>query len=137
MKSILLAAGLGTRLRPLTNNMPKCLINIDGEPLLSLWLSKLKELHVEDFFINTHYLSHEVEKYISKTDFKDNVTLSYEKELLGTAGTLIKNKEFFGGEDGFLIHADNFCSDDLKRMLEVHKNRPENCVMTMLIFETD
>lgn len=137
INALILAAGLGTRLRPLTNSLPKCLIDINGEPLLGIWLSKLKALNINKVLINTHYQSKMVENYISNKYFGNNVTLYHEDVLLGTAGTLLKNINFFCNHDCFLIHADNFCDDDLKQMLYVHNHRPKHCMMTMLVFETD
>ena len=64
MKAILLAAGFGTRLRPLTNNIPKCLVPIKGKALLEIWLDKLSDVGVKDFLINTHYLPEKVESFI-------------------------------------------------------------------------
>lgn len=137
MKALLLSAGLGTRLRPLTNNTPKCLIKINGRPLLDYWIEKLFKLELSQIIINTHYLSEQVETFVNDSKYKKFINLSYEKKLLGTAGTLVKHYKFFDGEDGFLIHADNFCIDDLNEMITTHQHRPPNCVMTMLIFETD
>ena len=72
MKAILLAAGFGTRLRPLTNNIPKCLVPIKGKPLLEIWLDKLSDVGVKDFLINTHYLYDKVESFIKKSKYKNN-----------------------------------------------------------------
>ena len=61
MRALLLAAGLGTRLRPLTDTMPKCLVPIKGRPLLSIWLERLTQAGIGPFLINTHYLANQVE----------------------------------------------------------------------------
>ena len=61
MKALLLAAGLGTRLRPITDKIPKCLVEIQGTPLLQLWIEKLQDLKVSEIIINTHYLRNKVE----------------------------------------------------------------------------
>jgi mannose-1-phosphate guanylyltransferase len=107
MRAILLAAGLGTRLRPLTGQIPMCLVPIKGKPLLERWLESLTKAGVGPFLINTHYLAAQVEEFIESSSYKDQVTLVHEHMLRGTAGTLIANLDFFQGEDGFLIHADN------------------------------
>ncbi len=137
MKAMLLAAGLGLRLRPITNKIPKCLVPIKGVPLLGIWLKNMKEAGIGPFFINTHYLHEQVEDFINTLDFNHEITISKEKELLGTAGTLIKNISFFGKEDGLLIHADNYCLADLKEFIETHENRPSHCLITMMTFKTD
>jgi mannose-1-phosphate guanylyltransferase len=137
VRAILLAAGLGTRLRPITNTIPKCLVSIHGKPLLQIWLERLTEVGVGSFIINTHYLSEQVKNFIEVSKFSDQVELVSEPELLGTAGTLIKNVDFFQGEDGMVIHADNYCLADLNAFIETHENRPDICVMTMMTFHTD
>ena len=137
MRAILLAAGFGTRLRPLTNTIPKCLVPINGKPLLQIWLETLTAAGVTDFLINTHYLSKQVELFINKSPFKNKCTIVYEEELLGTAGTLLKNTNFINQDDCMLIHADNYCLANFKDFMNFHKQRPLNCLMTMLTFRTD
>lgn len=136
MKAILLAAGLGTRLRPLTDEIPKCLVPIKGKPLLGIWLERLTLASIGPFLINTHYLASKVELFIKKSEFCNNVKIIKEEKLLGTAGTLIANLEFFQGQDGLLIHADNYCTADIEKFILVHQSRPLKCLMTMMIFKT-
>ena len=137
MRAILLAAGMGTRLKPLTNSIPKCLVKIKGEYLLEIWLEKLMNLGIDKILINTHHLSDQVNNYLTKSKYKNKVEQSFEPKLLGTAGTLIANLEFTLYEDVILIHADNYCLSDLKEFICAHHNRPKNCVMTMLTFRTN
>lgn len=137
MKAILLAAGYGTRLRPLTYTIPKCLVPIKNVPLLQIWLDRLSEAGVDSFLINTHYLSEKVADFAENSEYRDKIILAHESELLGTAGTLIKNLNFFGEEDGMLIHADNYCLADLGTFIFAHKNRPKRCLMTIMTFRTD
>ena len=138
IKTLLLAAGFGTRLRPLTLKTPKCLIKINGVPLLGYWLKKLDNLGCNEVLINTHYLNNQVEEYLSKSKF-DNMKVStfYEESLLGTAGTLLENLNFFQDSLGLLIHADNFTDDKLDDFISVHRSKPEDCLLTMLTFKTD
>lgn len=135
MKAILLAAGFGTRLRPLTNSIPKCLVPIKNKPLLQRWLEQLNEAGIGPFLVNTHYLPEQVEAFIEYSHFRDQVTLVHESELLGTAGTLMANLDFFQGEDGMLIHADNYCQADFKAFVQSHLERPKECLMTMMTFQ--
>jgi mannose-1-phosphate guanylyltransferase len=137
MRAILLAAGFGTRLRPLTNKIPKCLVPINGKALLEIWLDRLTHAEIGPFLINTHYLPEQVEDFIESSVYQKQVVLVNETELLGTAGTLVANQSFFQGEDGLLIHADNYCLADFKAFLQAHKSRPSDCVMTMMTFGTD
>jgi len=136
MKAILLAAGLGTRLKPLTNTIPKCLVPINGKPLLAYWLEKLDKLGVSDILINVHYFAEQVEEFVSKSEYRNKITIVREKKLLGTGGSLISNKEFWHCSPTMVIHADNYCEDNLTRFLEAHNKRPKKCDATLLLFES-
>lgn len=136
-RAILLAAGLGTRLRPLTYSIPKCLVPINGQPLLDIWLETLTRASIGPFLINTHYLARQVEAYVRASPYRQQVTLVHESKLLGTAGTLIANLGFFEDEDGMLIHADNYCMADFRAFVQAHHQRPPDCLMTMMTFRTD
>ncbi|MDB4078031.1 nucleotidyltransferase family protein [Amylibacter sp.] len=137
MRALLLAAGLGTRLRPLTNITPKCLVTIKDQVLLGIWLDRLIQAGIESFLINTHHLSDQVESYIESNLYRDKVTLVHEEKLLGTAGTLIENLNFFEGKDGLLIHADNYCLDNFHDFIQAHNQRPPHCLMTMMTFRSE
>lgn len=137
MKVILLAAGFGTRLRPITNVIPKCLVPIKGKPLLQIWLENLTNAGLNSFLINTHYLHSEVEKFVFNSEFNSFCSLVYEEELLGTAGTIINNLDFADNEDLLVIHADNYCLQDMKTFIYAHNSRPNGCLMTMMTFRTD
>jgi mannose-1-phosphate guanylyltransferase len=137
MRALLLAAGLGTRLRPLTNTIPKCLVPIKGQPLLGIWLERLTQAGIGPFLVNTHYLAEQVDAFIETSPYQKQVRLINELELHGTAGTLIANLDFFQGEDGMLIHADNYCLADFTAFQQAHANRPAECLITMMTFRTD
>lgn len=137
MRVILLAAGFGTRLRSLTKTVPKCLVSIRGNPLLWIWLERLTRAGMGPFLVNTHYLAEQVVAFLEASPYRDQVTLVHERKLLGTAGTLIANLDFFGGEDGMLIHADNYCLADFRAFVQAHWRRPTQCIMTMMIFRAE
>jgi mannose-1-phosphate guanylyltransferase len=137
VKALLLAAGFGTRLRPLTIDVPKCLVPINGRPLLDYWLEMIFNAGIESVLINLHYLSEKVRRYIDQTPYRRRITTVYEDELLGTAGTLLKNKSFFGREEILLIHADNYSIFNLQDFIKAHQSRPKNCEMTLMTFKTD
>jgi len=137
MKALLLSAGLGTRLRPVTNTIPKCLVPINAKPLLQYWLENLTKVGINEFLINTSYLHKQVEEFVSKSEFKDKITLIYEDELLNTGGTVLANKEFFNNEPFMLIHADNLSFCDFNSFIQAHKNRPKQCDITMMLFQSD
>lgn len=136
-KTLLLAAGLGTRLRPITDTLQKCLVPINGKPLIEYWLENLSAVGVEDFLINTHYFADQMEEYIANSLYADKVTLVHEEELLGTGGTVLANRDFFGNEPFMVVHADNLCFCDFNEFLKAHANRPNMCEITMMLFETD
>jgi len=136
VKVLLLAAGLGTRLKPLTDTVPKCLVPVHGQPLLHIWLQRLSAAGAGPFLVNTHYLAPSVAAFVQSSPYRAAVSLVNEPELLGTAGTLIENLSFFGGGDGMLLHADNYCLADLSAFQEAHRSRPAHCWMTMMTFRT-
>ncbi len=137
MKALLLSAGFGTRLKPITNFVPKCLVKINGRPLIEYWLHSLFSSGIKEILINTHYLSSKVENYINKNRFKSKIHIVREKNLLGTLGTLIKNKHFFKGDDFLVAHADNLCVCNFKDFLLSHALRPSGTLMTMMTFCTN
>ena len=137
MRALLLAAGLGTRLRPITDHTPKCLVSIGNKPLLQIWLERLSEAGIGPFLINTHYLADQVVAFVEQSPLRKRIKLVHENNLLGTAGTLIDNLDFFKGEDGLLIHADNYCLADFTEFERAHMDRPLGCLMTMMTFRTE
>lgn len=137
MKALLLAAGLGTRLRPVTNTIPKCLVPINGKVLLEYWLEKLIDIGIKEILINTSYLSEQVEIFINNSIYKKYVTVVHEEKLLNTGGTVLSNKNFFGNEPFLLIHADNLSFFSFQDFITSYVNRPLYCDITMMLFNTD
>ena len=136
MKAMLLAAGLGTRLRPLTNNWPKCLMPIKGRPLLEYWLSNFKKQNIDEVLINMHHHSEIVKEFIQQPQFTGWVKSVYEEQLMGTAGTLRKNANFFYNNSIIIAHADNWCCCDFKDFIAFHNfSRPEGTLITMMTFD--
>src|SRR5579871_5390368 len=137
LKALLLAAGLGTRLRPLTDVLPKCLMPVDGRPLLGLWLERLCNAGVTDIVINLHHHATLVRDYVEHSPFAPNVTLAEEPELLGTAGTLVRNAGHFDGAPVLFAHADNLSLFSPELFAAAHASRQVGEVMTMMTFVTD
>jgi mannose-1-phosphate guanylyltransferase len=137
MKCLLLAAGLGSRLKPLTEHTPKCLMPIHGEPLLGIWLRDVCALGLKSILINTHYLAEQVQTFVANGHYGDLIRLAHEPELLDTAGTLLHHIHELAGDDLLFVHADNYCLADLSALVVAHQNRPRNCLLTMLTFITD
>jgi mannose-1-phosphate guanylyltransferase len=137
VRALLLAAGLGTRLRPLTDTVPKCLVPIKGRPLLDYWLEMLTEAGVGPLLLNLHHLPEQVQNFVETCRFSDNVLMLYEEKLLGTGGTILANRDFFIDGPFMVIHADNFSRFDIRAFIECHHARPPKCEITMLTFTTD
>lgn len=137
MKALLLAAGLGTRLRPITDTVPKCLVPILGKPLLEYWLELLLQGGVSDVLINTHYLPDQVWAFREASPWRDRITLVHEQKLLGTGGTLLANRSFFGPDPVLVAHADNLTMFSVENFRHAHDRRPSPAVMTMMTFDTD
>ena len=135
MKALLLAAGRGERLKPITDSIPKCLVPIQGKPLLEYWLDLLSGTLIDEFYINTFYFSEAVEKFVQESNYGDRITLVPEEKLLGTGGTLKRNAHLFERDDFFLAHADNLCLTNFKNFFAAHEQRPENMAMTMMTFD--
>lgn len=136
MKAFLLAAGLGTRLRPITNEIPKCLVNIHGKPLLGWWIKLFEQHGINDVLINLHHLPEKVIEYIKAQKTKIKFHFFYEEKLLGSGGTLRENKNFVTGEECFYIcYADNLTNYNLKNFLSFHKQKASQ--FSMALFHTD
>ena len=135
LRALMLAAGLGTRLRPLTLHTPKCLVPVGGQPLLAHWFQQLELIGTDAALVNTHYLADQVENFLAGWHQGSmKLQRSHEPSLLGTAGSLLANRAFFRGCTGLLIHADNFSQADLGQLLAAHRRRPAGCLLTMLTF---
>ena len=135
MKAYLLAAGLGTRLTPLTESTPKCLLPVGGEPLLGRWLRACARYGVEEALINTHHLAEKVWDYVREAGqrYGVSVRLLHEEILLGSAGTVRAARDFAAGEESFfIIYADNASEVDLGRMAAWHARH--EAVMTVGLF---
>ena len=138
IRALLLAAGLGTRLRPITLHTPKCLVKVAGEPLLGRWLQQLESAGCDAVLVNTHYLAEQVVHFLENWhSLGMQIVTTYEPELLGTAGSLLANYSFFQDATGLLIHADNAMEGDLHELLTAHNERFNQCLLTMLTFHTD
>lgn len=124
---MILAAGLGTRLRPLTENRPKALVEVGGRTLLEITLARMRNFGITDVIVNTHHFADLVREYLERNNnFGMNVAISHEEILLDTGGGLKKAAYFFleqsaNSEEPFLLHnVDVISTIDLGRMLQFH-----------------
>lgn len=138
VKALLLAAGMGARLGALTSFWPKCLMPIHGRPLLEYWMNILFNLNLSGIAINVHHHADLVESFLSRRSLKSKVNIFRENFLLGTAGTLRANINFFKSSITLLIHADNWVICNFEEFIAAHlKNRKSGILITMMTFETD
>jgi mannose-1-phosphate guanylyltransferase len=127
MKAMILAAGLGTRLRPLTNDRPKALVEVAGRTLLEITLTRLSTFGVRDAIVNVHHFADPVVSYLkAHNNFGMHIEISREEELLDTGGGLKKAGWFLrdaeGRDEPFLLHnVDVISTIDLSRMVNVHR----------------
>src|SRR5580700_7129334 len=128
MKAMILAAGLGTRLRPLTDDRPKALVEINGRTMLEITLSRLRSFGVREVIINVHYFADMIVDYLRANDnFGMRMEISREEILLDTGGGLKKAAHFFLEASGdfekpFILHnVDVLSTVDLLRMAHFHE----------------
>jgi mannose-1-phosphate guanylyltransferase len=136
-RALLLAGGLGTRLRPLTETVPKCLIPVGGRPMLDYWIDALEQAGIAQALVNTHHLPGPVRVYMADVNATRNVTLTeaFEPELLGSAGTVTANRDWAdGAEQIVVIYADNLSDMDLGALVAFHNAHSDP--MTMALFRT-
>lgn len=142
MKAMILAAGLGTRLRPLTNDRPKALVEVGGRTLLEITLARLRTFGISEVIVNVHHFADMVVDYLkANNNFGMRIEVSREDELLDTGGGLKKAAWFFldsaGRDEPFILHnVDVFSTIDLGRMVEFHKQRQALAALAMQERET-
>jgi NDP-sugar pyrophosphorylase family protein len=141
MKAMILAAGLGTRLRPLTNDRPKALVEVAGRSLLEITLLRLRSFGILDVIVNVHHFADMVVGYLRKNhNFGMRIEISREETLLDTGGGLKKAAWFFlqgDGSEPFLLHnVDVISTIDLSRMVQFHKDSKALATMAVQNRET-
>jgi mannose-1-phosphate guanylyltransferase len=137
MRALLLAAGLGVRLRPLTDSVPKAMVDIAGRPLLDRWLAMLLEGGIERVLVNTHHLAPVIRSFVRSSAWSGSVDVVEETTLLGTGGTLLANRAWFGPGPLLVTHGDNASDLDVQAFIEAHAGRPRHVLATMALFRTD
>ncbi|MBV9560889.1 MAG: nucleotidyltransferase family protein [Bradyrhizobium sp.] len=137
MGALLLAAGFGSRLLPITATTAKCLVPIDGKPLLNYWLEHMFAADIERILINTHWLAEQVVAHVRASRFASRIDLTHEDELLGTGSTVLDNRDWFRGSPFLVAHADNLSDFDVRGLVAAHETRPRGHPITMLGFRTD
>jgi MurNAc alpha-1-phosphate uridylyltransferase len=120
MKAMILAAGFGTRLKPLTDNLPKALVEFKSQPMLVHQIKRLKEAGISEIIINVHHHPDKIREYIGKNDFGIGIKLSMESgEILGTGGGILNAEEYFSDDDYFaVINVDIDTNFDVKELID-------------------
>ena len=123
MKAIILCAGKGERLRPLTNEIPKPMIPINNMPVLEYLIALCRKHSIRDIAINTSYLPEKIKQYFGDgRKFGVKLRYSYEPELLGTSGALNNFRAFFDSSF-FVLYGDNLTDLNLTEMMDYHKKK--------------
>jgi mannose-1-phosphate guanylyltransferase len=136
VKAFLLAAGMGSRLRPITDTVPKCMVPIDGTPMLDIWLDSLDRAGVDEVLVNLHHLPDVVRLHVATRARPPTVRTFLEPELLGSAGTLAANRNWVGAEEMFLAcYADNLTDFDLRSLIQAHRER--GALATLTVFRSE
>jgi len=136
MKAFLLAAGLGSRLAPITDTTPKCMLAFDGRPLLDIWLDGLARAGVAEVLVNLHHLPGVVRDHLEAAPTPVPVVTFYEPTLLGSAGTLVANRGWVAGDDMFLAcNADNLTDFDLTLLVDDHRRHAD--IATLTVFHSE
>jgi mannose-1-phosphate guanylyltransferase len=134
MKAFLLAGGLGTRLRPLTDSTPKCLLPVQGIPMLQIWFALFRHYGIDEVLINVHAHGDAVLKFIEENNDGLKVRLSGETALLGSAGTIHANRDWVTKERSFWIfYADVLTTANLNQMQAFHDSRRQ--IATIGVYE--
>ncbi|MCX6985177.1 MAG: sugar phosphate nucleotidyltransferase [Lentisphaerae bacterium] len=121
VNAIILAAGIGTRLRPVTDFIPKPLMPVGGVPLLESIIVKMKQAGIAKIAVNTHHLADRIESFIRNSPYSGFVELFQEKEILGTGGPLVNARALLSESEYFVLYNGDILSDlDMGKVVESH-----------------
>lgn len=138
MKALIFAAGLGTRLRPLTDKMPKALVEVGGIPMLERVIDKLIRFGITEMAVNVHHFPDQIIDYIASRHFPADIIISDEREcLLDTGGGLLHAAKLLGADEPILIHnADILTNFDIAEMVEAHARTNADATLLVSLRET-
>lgn len=131
---MVLAAGVGSRLKELTKSTPKCLMQAGGKTMLEHVIDKLKQVGVTEVAINLHHHQDQVKQFVQERGyFGLKVVFSEEPDLLDTGGGVKKVRAFLEGEERFIVHnADVFCTHNLASLVDAHRNRNALAILAVM-----
>jgi NDP-sugar pyrophosphorylase family protein len=132
MRALILAAGFGTRLQPITNKIPKALVEIKGKTLLERAILYLQKNNVKEILVNTHHFSEQIEKFLKDTKFDIPIKTIFEPEILDTGGAIKNAQTFLQDSDPFLVYNVDIVTDlNLKTAIDFHVEN--NNLATLLV----
>ena len=135
MKAVILAAGYGKRLNPLTNRIPKVMLPLNNKPLLYYQINWLKKNGIKEIAINLHHLPSKIKDYLKKNDFGIKIKISYEKKILGTSGGVKKLENFLKDSTFIVFYGDNITNLNINNLLKFHKKKKG--IATICLHEID
>ena len=136
MQGMILAAGFGTRLAPLTNNCPKALVPLNNRPLLGYIINKYIDSGITNIVINAHYLSEQIIDFVTKSNFNAEIKVVVEKDILGTGGGIFNMLKYITDDDFFVYNTDVVSDIDLPSLMKYHKQNNPIATMVMQNRET-
>ncbi|OGE84857.1 MAG: hypothetical protein A2Y39_03045 [Candidatus Delongbacteria bacterium GWF2_40_14] len=136
MQGMILAAGFGTRLKPLTDTMPKALVPLLGKPMLHHIIDKFISSGINEIVINAHYFSDQIDEFIETSGYKADIKVVKEETILGTGGGIFNMLKHINEEDFFVYNTDVVCDVRLDELMKYHKKNRSLATMVMQDRET-
>ena len=131
MKAMILAAGFGKRLLPITKTTPKALVMVKGRPVLGWIIEQLDRNGFREIFINTHYLHDRIKAYVTDLNTPCKITLSHETEILGTGGGVLNAGKWWGDEACYVCNGDILCDLNIQDFIAYHQSG--GCSVTLAV----
>jgi len=131
MQGMILAAGFGTRLKPLTDTMPKALVPMLGRPMLHHIIMKFIHSGINEIVINAHYFAEQIEDFVGRSDYKAEIRVVTEEAILGTGGGIFNMLPYITEDDFIVYNTDVVCDIDLKALMHFHKENKAFATMVM------
>jgi NDP-sugar pyrophosphorylase family protein len=128
---MILAAGKGTRLRPLTDSTPKPLIEVAGEPMIAFPLQLLRDAGIREVVINLHHLGEQIRERLGDNAYGLRITYSVENPILDTGGAIAAAREFLAGGTFIVLNADFFAELDLRAVVDFHRGHGATATMVV------
>lgn len=136
MQGMILAAGFGTRLRPLTDKKPKALVPVNSKPMIEHVIEKFLFFGITDIIINAHYFADQINDFIDRSKFSAKITVVEENEIMGTGGGIFNMLKYITEDDFIVYNTDVICDIDLDELMDYHKLNNSAATLVMQNRET-